>query len=135
MSKLPTTIRTFIETLDTPEGLARHVEMQNSFNQAVYEAASGQLTFQENIRCIIKELPFTTLSTYSGGDWEIMTFPNTLKTRATGVFIMQLYRPDDYEAIVQPVSIDWLDVNGVMQIRFVTGLENATKYLIRVMVV
>lgn len=136
MAKLPTTIRTSVEDVrEAPAWFNKFLGIQNTFNQAVYEASVGQLTFGENIKCIIKELPFITLSTYSSDEWDDITFPNTLRTKATGLQLMQLYRPDDYEIIYDPTRVDWLDVNGEIVIRWVSGLENATNYVMRVMVI
>jgi len=135
MAKLPTTIRTnFQDVPNSPPWFTRFLSIQNTFNQAFYDAAMGELTYLENIKCIIKELPFTTLSTYSSDGWDDITFPNTLRTKATGLQLMQLYRPDDYEIIYDPTRVDWLDVNGEIVIRWVSGLENATNYVMRVMV-
>lgn len=136
MAKLPTTIRTDLQDVpNAPPWFSRFLSIQNTFNQAVYEASAGQLTFGENVRCIIKELPFTTMTTYSSDGWDDITFPNTLRTRATGLTLMQLYRPDDYDIIYDPTRVDWIDLNGEIVIRWVSGLENDTNYVMRVMVI
>lgn len=128
MARLPTSIRVLKN--DT-EGL----NIQNTFNQAVYDAMAGQLTFIENIRCQIKEITFTTLSTYAIGDFTEIKFDNLLKAKAIGVILLQIIDVTTGNYIQVGVTVQWLDINGVITIRYISGLDDETQYTFRVMVI
>lgn len=127
MAKLPTTIRVL---RSDSEG----INIQNTFNQAIYDAVMGQLTFTENVRCQIKELTFPTLSTYSSHDWTNIIFPVTIRTKPIGLELLQIYKTDENVPIYDPVYLDWQYINGNMVIRWIAGLEDETNYFLRVMV-
>lgn len=108
----------------------------NSFIENVRQGLGKQITFDENIACQIKDLVFTTSATYeSVNDFAFLTFPSTLKTKATGLWVLQISEVH-FLPIVKAVSVQWLDDgNGNIKIDFIAGLENETTYLIRVLVI
>lgn len=136
MAKLPTSLRVLKQDLkDSPNWASRLIDIYNSFNEALYEAMNGHVTFKENIQCQIKELSFTTNSDYSSGNWTNLTFLCPLKTNPFWVELTQIYMPENQSvAITEPISIDWIFSNGTVVIRHITGLENSTKYFTRFMV-
>jgi hypothetical protein len=137
MAKLPTTIRVLKEDIkESPPWADRMLSVYNSFNQAVYDAMSGQLTYGENISGFTKEISFSTLSNYSSGTWNNIQFLNLLKRKALGAVVLQIYRTDVgvYTPIKNGVYVDWTEVNGSIIIGFISGLEDSKSYQIRLRV-
>lgn len=137
MARLPSSVRTNNEDVKGAEPwFFRFLSIQNTVNQALYEALDGHVTFTENIQCQIKEMTFTTLSTYSAGDFTNISFLKLLKVKAMGFFLLQIYKFDNQDvSLKNGVSADWLDVNGNIIIRYISGLEDETKYFFRAMVI
>lgn len=135
MATLPTSIKVNKQDVqNAPLWLFPMLSTYNTFNQAVYDALNGQVTFGDNVRCQIKELTFRTSSTYSTGNWDGLSFLCDLKVKASGLFLMQILRTDG-AVIDDPVFVNWEYVNGYIEIPWVTGLVDATQYTIRMMVI
>lgn len=110
----------------------------NTFFENVRQGLGRQITFEENISCQIKELIFTTSSTYeSANDFTFLSFPSTLNKKAIGCFILQIYVVDlTYVPITIGTSVDWLDVgDGNVKINFISGLADETTYFVRFLVI
>lgn len=136
MALIPTTKRIAKEDLPGAPGWATPLlNGINSFFDAIYNAIMGNLTFGENISAQIKELTFTTSSTYeSDDDFPEVSFERSLRRRAEGCFIMQIQRSDG-EVIAFATTPDWQEINGVIEIRHIAGLEDSTKYTARFLVI
>lgn len=134
MATLPTSIKVNRQDIqNAPPWVFPMLSIYNTFNQAVYDALNGNLTYSENVRCQIKELTFRTLQTYNSGDWDILQFVCPLKVKPVGLTLLQIYRTDNV-VILQPVFVNWQYVNGNIVLPWITGLENATEYTLRVRV-
>lgn len=88
----------------------------------------------ENLRENRIEIEFSTTSTYSGGDFETISFPYDLGgERAFGVDMVQLVEADD--AIVSittsPSLSHWFDDGENVNITYISGLANSTTYRVR----
>lgn len=133
--KLPTQKKILREDLKgAPEWADGIITPVNSFMESTYQALNKNITFTENINSFIKELTYKTPTTYPTGV-ETVTFKNTLKTRATGVFVMQVYDKSTYIPAPGPVYVPWIEDNGNLVIYPVTGLEADKTYLIRLVIV
>lgn len=135
MATLPTSIKVNRQDVKSaPLWLLPLMSTYNTFNQAIYDALNNQLTFVENIRCQIKEFTFRTQGDYSMGGWTDISFPCDLKTKATGLWMMQIVRTDG-DVIDDSVFVNWKYDNGTIVIPWITGLDNATQYALRLMIV
>jgi hypothetical protein len=136
VGRLPEIRRILREDIkEAPSWIEKLLTPLNSFMSVVYENLNKNITFRENIACQIKEMEFETLATYSSLDWTLVQFKG-LSYKATGVLLMQLYeKADTYIPIKKAVSIDWLDLNGSININYISGLENSKKYFARFLVI
>lgn len=132
--KLPTQKKILREDLkDAPAYVNGIIEPVNSFMESVYQALNKNITLGENIASFLKELIYTTPSTYPTGVENVL-FQNTLRTRPIGIFLMQVYDRTTYVPPPGPVFIPWVDDNGTLVIYPITGLEASKTYLIRLAV-
>lgn len=133
--KLPSQKKILREDLkDAPPYVNGIIEPVNSFMESVYQSLNKNITFGENIASFIKELIYTTPSTYPSGV-ENVSFQNTLRTRPIGIFLMQVYERTTYVPPPGPVYVPWVDDNGTLVIYPITGLEASKTYLIRLVIV
>lgn len=108
----------------------------NTFMESIYSALRKDITFTENIACNIRDFTIQTKSTYSTGGWELITFPSGLRTKPSGVLLLQVVdQTDPYTPMTTAVSLDWQDLSGNIQIRYISGLADSKKYLLRVLVI
>lgn len=132
--KLPTQKKVLREDV---KGIAKEIgpllDTLNSFMETVYQAFNRNLTFRENIAAQIKEISYVTPSTYPAGVDE-MRFISSLKTKATGVILMQAFERSTYEPPPGPVYVPWVEDNGDIVIGTITGLEASKTYTIRLLV-
>lgn len=119
---------------DAPDWVDNLLGPLTTFMEAIYSALNKQITFQENIACTIREFQFSTSSTYTTGDFEVITFPSGLKTKPIGCMILQILNTSNASVIKQAVSLHWEDLSGTITIRYISGLDDSTKYSMRVLV-
>lgn len=132
--KLPTQRKILREDLkDAPPYVNGIIEPVNSFMESVYQALNKNITLQENIAAFLKELIYTTPSTYPSGV-DIVSFQNTLRTRPIGLQLMQVYDRSTYTPPPGPVYVPWIDDNGTINVYPITGLEASKQYVVRLCV-
>jgi len=139
MAKIPAVKSIRIEDIspEAPQWINNLLSPLNSFMENIYSALIKNITFQDNIACMIKDLEFRTLSTYSSSQgFDSININNTLKTTAQGLFIMQLYNASDpYSIITNATTPFWLDDNGIIKIQYITGLADSTNYKGKVLII
>jgi len=136
MARLPTTKRVAKEDIKgSPSWFDPFLSAYNTALDAIWNALQGTLTFVENIQAQIKEMAFTTSADYSTGDFPDVSFTSSIRMRVKGVFIMQIQRTDG--AIIEgPVGHpDWQENAGIIQVRYIGGLLDSTRYTARFLVV
>lgn len=106
----------------------------NSFMESTYQALNKNITLQENIASFIKEISYNTDAAYPGTPHEIVQFQNTLKTKAIGVMVMQVYEKSTYTPALGAVYVPWVEDNGSINIYSITGLEPSKQYLVRLLI-
>lgn len=115
----------------------------NSFFETVFSGLSKNLTFSENIACQIKEIEFNTTGTYDGtaANWVNLKFNKTIKTKAQGVWLLQIIDLGNigtplssYRPIEGDVCIDWMEDNGQIIIGLIRGLAASKTYSVRFLV-
>jgi hypothetical protein len=109
------------------------VDTVNSFMESVYLMLNRNITFTENISSFVKEISYTTPSTYPTGVANV-EFTNTLKSKASGVLLAQIYDKSNYTPPTSAVYVPWVENNGMIVIYPITGLAASTNYLVRLVV-
>lgn len=133
--KLPSQKKILKEDLkDAPSWIDGVITPVNTFMESTYQALNKNITFTENIASFVKEISYTTVAAYPVGQEQIK-FQNTLKVRASGVMVMQVYDKSNYTPAPGPVYIPWVENLGYIQIDTITGLEANKTYMIRLLVV
>ena len=139
MAKIPAVKSIRIEDIspEAPSWVNNLLSPLNSFMETIYSALIKNITFNDNIACMIKDIDFRTPSDYtSANNFETINITNTLKTTAQGLFIMQLYNnSDQYSKIVSAVTPFWLDDNGIIKIQYISGLSNSINYKGKVLII
>ncbi len=131
--KLPVVKKILREDLKgAPDWVNFILDPFNSFAETIYQALNKNITFEENVRCFIKDLSYRTDSAYPVA--ANVQFMNTLKVKATGVQVLQVINQADYTPPPGPVYIPWTEDNGNIIIRAITGLEADKLYMIRLLV-
>lgn len=109
------------------------IDTLNSFMESVYLILNHNVTLTENMSSFVKEIFYQTPSTYPSGVSNI-EFMNTLKSKATGVWVMQVYDRDVYLPPPGPVYVPWIEKNGTIVVYPITGLEASKNYTVRLVV-
>lgn len=131
--KLPQTKKILREDVkDAPPWIGAIIDPVNSFMENVYQALNKSITFSENIRCFIKEITYKTTSTYPVEAQ--VSFANELKVKATGVLVLQAVERTTYTPAPGPVYVPWVEDNGQILVRSITGLEASKTYTIRLLI-
>lgn len=132
--KLPTQKKILREDLkDAPPWVNGIIEPVNTFMESVYQSLNKNITFKDNIGSFLKELIYTTPSTYPSGV-ENVAFMNELRTRPIGCQVIQAYERTTYVAAPGPVYAPWIEDDGSIIISAITGLVASKTYLIRLLV-
>lgn len=132
--KLPPTKKILREDVkDAPSWISGIIEPVNSFMENVYQALNKNVTFTENVNSFVKEITYRTTIAYPVADQ--ISFTNELKTRVTGVFVMQVYERTTYLPAAGPVYVPWVEDNGKVVVDSITGLVADKVYTIRLLVI
>lgn len=118
---------------DAPSWVGGIIEPFNSFAEVVYQALNRNITFTENINSFVKEITYKTTASYPSADQ--ISFTNDLKTRATGVLVMQAFERTSYQPAPGPVYVPWVEDNGLILVNAITGLAASKTYTIRLLVI
>jgi hypothetical protein len=133
MSKLPTQKKILREDLkDAPNWVNPLIDTINNFMELVYGALNGNITYSENISCFTREITYRTTSSYPVE--ENIEFTNTLKTKTTGVQVLQAFERQTYAPAPGPVYVPWVENNGSIVVSSITGLAANKTYTIRLLV-
>ena len=127
--KLPSLKKLLREDLkDAPEWFDIVIQSFNTLVDAVYFVLNKNVSFQDNISCIIKEIEFYTPADYLTGGFNQINTNNSLKRKIVAVICGQVkLSRTSYQPIKQAVSVDWQELDGVVSINYISGLE-ASKY-------
>lgn len=112
----------------------------NQFFELIYNALNRDITFNENIRCQLKTITFTTPSTYDGTysatKFTSISFPRTIGTTAIGLWPINFYEVSTNTVYLTTAPIiNWFDNNGIITINFIGGLSASKKYTFNVVVI
>lgn len=114
---------------DAPDWIDRVIEPINSFMENVYQLANKNITDADNVAAQIYELTYRTTAAYPVMD--PVYFQSSLRTKASGLVVLQAVDKTTYEPVAGPVYVPWLDINGAIKLYSITGLAASKSYLIR----
>ena len=131
--KLPNVQKILREDVkEAPSWLGSMLDPINGFMQIIYQALSKNISLQDNIACQVKELTYITPSTYP--TMSNISFPSTLKTKATGLMLMQIVNKSTYIPVLTAVYVPWIEENGQIIVYPIVGLAASTTYNVRLVV-
>lgn len=131
--KLPSQKKILREDLKgAPEWVGPLIDTVNSFMETVYQALNKNID-EQNTASQIKELIYKTPASYPTMD--NVEFLNTLKTKAVGVQVLQVYEKSTYIPAAGPVYVPWIEVNGTIVIYPITGLDASKTYVVRLRII
>jgi hypothetical protein len=133
--KLPT-IKTILreDLKDAPAWVDNLITPINTFMREVYYGLDKQLTLQENVVSVTKELTFTTSPTYSTGTFETINIPFSNSTTVNGVLLLKVANSTG-STITSPTSVAWVSSNGGVSITYVAGLANSNTYTAKFLII
>jgi hypothetical protein len=111
----------------------------NAFMSSVYYALDKDITINENVAASIKQISFTTRTDYSSASpvkdgFALQKIYNPLKTKPVGVHLIKITNLTSYKIMTDPVTIHWDYLDGYINIRYVTGLEDSNKYELNLLI-
>lgn len=129
------TLDQFPDATDSEKAL---VAQLNTTQATLYSALQGRLTLADNITCQTRTIQFTTAANYTtANNFPMLTFTRsaTFGYRVTNLILTQVINTDTPYAPNTGVvtCTNWQDVNGQIQIYFITGLKDSTDYQINVL--
>jgi hypothetical protein len=132
MAVLPTLTRIQKEDLgqNVPNYIGNILAVMNQFMEEIYNSYNKNITLNDNISSQIKTLDIATVSTYSTGTFTEIKFSSSLKNRMSILLIGQVIQEDDPSVKYNYCFPSWVDNNGLITIRYISGLANSKKYKI-----
>jgi hypothetical protein len=132
--KLPVIKKILREDLKgAPSWVQGIIDPVNQFMEYTYQILNKNVTYTENFSSFVKELTYTTPSTYPSGVSNV-SFQNTLKSKASGLILAQIYDTSLYLPPSSAVYVPWVENNGSIVIYPITGLAASKTYLLRLVV-
>ena len=138
MAGLPTTKKIYRADLgkDIPLWVDNLLSPLNSFIEQVYTAFDRNLTLPNNVSSQIESIEFTTKSTYSSGSqFEEISIRRKIPRYATFLIIGNVTDFTNPQVkFTNAVFPSWMDENGLIKIRYISGLTASTKYKIYLLI-
>ncbi len=138
MAGLPTTKKIYRSDLgnNVPVWVDNLLSPLNSFIEQVYTAFDKNITIPNNVSSQLETIEFTTKSGYSSTqDFDEISIKRRIPRYATFAIVGNVV---DYsnpqKRFTTPVFLSWSDDNGIIKIRYVSGLTNSTKYKIYILI-
>lgn len=132
-TNLPEVKRLLREDFTDVEGewVDRLIYPINSFNEQVYSLLDKSITIDDNIVGDIYTTTFTTSANYiSSRAFSPIQIPWSYSNQPRVLILAQINEVNSDNIITNPVQVtDWKLTNpGIIQVRFMVGLHNSTKY-------
>lgn len=140
MAKLPAFKRLQREDFpDAPAWIDRLIYPVNRFFDSVYNALNKRLDFIDNLQGEFRTISFETTGSYDGSaaNFDSLQFVHSLKVKPKGLLLCQIQKDGlaEYSPIEGDVYVDWVEVNGTVEIGLVRGLAASTSYTITVLLI
>jgi len=122
---------------EAPAWIDKMLYVLNRFMEETYGAFNKDITFNENIACGLRDITFTTKSTYAAPDneFDMQRISNPLRVNPTGVLLMRAQNLTNNQPIKSALGIDWDIVDNNIRILHVSGLEASTKYKLSLLII
>lgn len=121
--------------MEAPAWIEKLLRPLNEFMERVYQTLDRGVAFGENVASSVREIEFRTDALYSSGEFDVVSFQSGLRTRAQACVPLQAFQMSDNDPVLSgPVWFDWRENRGQVQIRWISGLNDSTRYRIRVLV-
>jgi hypothetical protein len=114
-----------------PGWLTRLLDPLNRSLSAFGKALNGQLIVGENVTGFYADVPFTTRADYPVWDTLLVACP--FRARAALIARLEQVAPV-YTPIASATSLDWILLDGLVQVRGVAGLTASTPYVLTLLV-
>ena len=144
MADLPTIKSIRIEDLGSqaPTWMINLLSPLNEFIESVYTALNKQITLVDNVRASYRTVTFRTESDYAHPTHNFvpLKFNSGIAGKAKAVLIAQAYPRDSATTLIPSanatgaLSCQWVDINGEINILYISGLENSVYYTITFLV-
>jgi hypothetical protein len=139
MAKLPSIKRIVKEDIqDAPEWIDQLISPLNTFMEEVYFALDNQLSIGDNIRGSLTKITVRTLSTYGNtpvtDNWEVVNINNPIGVRPQIVSVGQVTDLNTFLPVIDPVGVAWDFLNGIIRLKYISGLEPSKKYEINLLI-
>lgn len=105
------------------------ISILNNFMDFVYRAFAKNITIEENTPYQIKEVSFTTTSTYSGGTFVPLELKIDPQRIVKGVVVLWI------SSGTVTATPRWSQVGANVVISNLSGLSNSTEYTIRLLII
>lgn len=130
MAKLPSAKRILKEDVsEAPSWINPIIDTFNAFAESIYQTLNKSIN-DDNLSSQVKEITYITPSTYPVMD--NTEFLSELKTKATGLAILQVYEKATYTPAAGPCYAPWVENNGTIIVGAITGLVASKSYIIRI---
>ena len=124
---------------NAPDWITSLITPLNVFMEEVYQALDRDLTLGSNIKGAIRTISFTTKSDYTTADpvtdgWRVQEINDPIGVKPEVVAIGKVTNLTNYKIVTDPVSLNWDYLNGVIRIQHIAGLDDSTKYEIKLLI-
>jgi len=136
--KLPQIQRILREDLrEAPGWIDKLLNPLNQFLDSVYGGLNKNITIAENIDCQERTINFKTASDYvANNTFQEISFRRATRNKAKGVLLGNIQIQDAYyRPILNAVSLQWVEIEGIIYIKYIAGLEDSTNYRVYVIVI
>jgi len=121
------------ELQDAPNWVSRLITPINLFFSQTWNCLQN-LTVGQNIIGTFANISVETSATYSSGEFPRTFVQWNFKKSVEGVWIAQCRNAEGNIVVnTTPITVDWVQTPNGIQILYVTGLTDSTKYNIRVL--
>lgn len=136
--KLPQIQRILREDLrEAPSWIDKLLNPLNQFLDTMYGGLNKNITLTENIDCQERVFTFTTKIDYvANNTFDEIQFRRTTKNKAKGVILADIRIQDAYyRPILNATSIQWVEIEGTIIVKYIAGLDDSTSYRIYLLII
>ena len=126
-----------------PSWIDRVIYSFNKLLDGFQNILNNGLSFQDNVRCMVRKFSFETGASYTANDFTTQQLKwSYAETRPTGLWIVSTVlvsvngtRVSVFTPLYTAVSCDWVYQDGQIEIRYIAGLANSCAYEVTVIVI
>lgn len=112
---------------DAPNWVDKLLTSLNAFMESTYNILNKNISLTDNLNFQVYKTSFETLATYTNGDFNPLSFSKTVKGRVIGIIVGQI-KKEDGSSLDTAVYPHYDVSNNMVQISYIAGLDNSTKY-------